>query len=351
MTVLPHGPEPGPAALPSPPVVPGAPRRRREVPSVLATAFGWCAPQVSALAEADPCFEAFLLRANRLQFHLIALAVAHALPCFDIPPPDARRIAGLLRLRKVGAVAEALCGASPPGLRGALWKLPRRLLFPRGYRRLVELLNEPEAARLLHHAPRITPMLLTVLAKIDPALRRPRLVREIKSLLQIEELEYAACALQHLGAAPDRTAALALMGAADSWRAIARRLLKAFEGASGFPSPFPVSGRLQPLDNIRAVRQAGREFGNCLQRFELDYAWRPPQTFCVWRGEEPAVVALIQDPMVGWRVGEIAGHGNAPVSSATTREILQALAPAGIRRWGYACHERWLSRALEGGGE
>lgn len=350
MTVLQHGPEPELAGIACSNVIPSVPIRRRAVPSLLATAFGWCAPQVNTLAEADPLFEPFLLRANRLQFHLIAMAVALAMPDPDITPHDAKPLAALLRLRKVATVAEAVCGWCPPGLRGALWKLPKRPLSRRGYRRLIELLNEPAAARVLHQSDRITPLLLAVLARIDPALRRASLVREIKSLREIEELEYAACALQHLGAASDRAAALAQLGAANSLRDIAKRLAKAFDASRADPDAWPGSDRLKLLQTLGEVRRTAREFQNCLVGIWYEQVWRQQRQFYVWRGECPAMVALADDAFVGWQVAEIRGTANAVVPAPTSREILRDFAAAGIRRWRHACAENWLCRVNQTGG-
>jgi hypothetical protein len=77
--------------------------------------------------------------------HLIALSLAHLK---EISPD----ISEFLVSGSVRTVTEQIMGRCPIGLKRALGKLPSRVMPPESYRCLVELLADPDTAKLLHHA-------------------------------------------------------------------------------------------------------------------------------------------------------------------------------------------------------
>jgi hypothetical protein len=117
----------------------------RYTPGHLLAPFGWAAEAVGAMVEAEPTLLFHLFELDRARMHLIALALAH-LNDFS---PD---IGIFLVSGSVRAVTERILGRRPTGIKRALGNLSSRVMPPENYRRLVELLANPDTAKLLHHA-------------------------------------------------------------------------------------------------------------------------------------------------------------------------------------------------------
>jgi hypothetical protein len=136
-------------------------------PGFLLTPFGWAAEPLAALVNAEPSLLTDLFGICRPRMHLIALGLAHLNPPL---PPDV----GPVLLRGLAwQVLDRVLGQRPAGLKRALGRLPVEVLQPENYRRLVYLLADPEAAKVLHHADQIDDLAIRVLADLPQPLRRP----------------------------------------------------------------------------------------------------------------------------------------------------------------------------------
>ncbi len=118
-------------------------------PGFLLTPFGWAAEPLAAMARAEPAFLAHLLELGRPRMHVIALALAHVedemTPLFAL----------FLARASAREIVDRVLGRRPAGLTRALQRLPDGVLERDSYRGLVDLLDEPESAKLLHHADQI----------------------------------------------------------------------------------------------------------------------------------------------------------------------------------------------------
>jgi hypothetical protein len=136
-------------------------------PGFLLTPFGWAAEPLAALVHAEPSLLTDLFGISRPRMHLIGLGLAHLSPPL---PPDV----GPLLLRGLAwQVLDRVLGQRPAGLKRALGRLPVAVLQPANYRRLIDLLTDPEAAKALHHADQIDDLAIRVLADLPLPLRRP----------------------------------------------------------------------------------------------------------------------------------------------------------------------------------
>jgi hypothetical protein len=99
--------------------------------------------------------------------HLIALAVAH----LSLPVPP--EIGPLLVRASARQVLHQVFGQPPVGIRRVLSHLPDAVLSRENYQRLVDLLVDPEAAKVLHHADQIDDTAIRVLADLPQKLRQP----------------------------------------------------------------------------------------------------------------------------------------------------------------------------------
>ena len=136
-----------------PAVTAGPPRP----PGFLLTPFGWAAEPLAAMVHAEPTMLAGLFEMSQAPMHLIALALAH----LDTQvPPD---IGLFLARRSSRKVLDQGLGHAPAGIERALHRLPVAVVNRRNYRRLVNLLDDPESAKVLHHAAKISNSTIRVL--------------------------------------------------------------------------------------------------------------------------------------------------------------------------------------------
>jgi hypothetical protein len=98
--------------------------------------------------------------------HLIALAVAHHAGCRQ------KSVHCWVRASARQVVVEVF-GQPPVGIRRVLSHLPDAVLSRENYQRLVDLLVDPEAAKVLHHADQIDDTAIRVLADLPRKLRKP----------------------------------------------------------------------------------------------------------------------------------------------------------------------------------
>jgi hypothetical protein len=119
------------------------------------------------MMRADGSLFADLFAIGRSRMHLIALAVAH------LNLPVRPKIGPLLVRASARQVLNQVLGQPPVGLRRALSHLPDAVLSRENYRRLVDLLVDPQAAKVLHHTGQIDDTAIRVLADLPQKLRRP----------------------------------------------------------------------------------------------------------------------------------------------------------------------------------
>ena len=135
-------------------------------PGFLLGPFGWAAEPVAAMMRANRGLFADLFAIDRSRMHLIALAVAH----LNLPVPP--EIGALLVRASARQVLNQVLGQPPVGIRRVLGHLPDAALSRENYRRLVDLLADPQAAKVLHYADQIDGTAIRVLADLPQKLRR-----------------------------------------------------------------------------------------------------------------------------------------------------------------------------------
>lgn len=113
-------------------------------PGFLLAPLGWAAERLVLALWDDPALLAEVIHLGRCRMHLIALALAHR----DEAIP--REFAETLLRGSAGKILDAVLDHRPVGLRRAVQRLPHRVIGAAGYRRLVQLLDDPAAAKLLH---------------------------------------------------------------------------------------------------------------------------------------------------------------------------------------------------------
>ena len=212
------------------------------------------------------------------------------------------------------------------------------------YLDLIELLTEPQAAKVLWHIPKISPLMIETLIALPNAFRTRPIVEAIKDRYQLKQLLYAVTAAaklepdlsdkdiaasveQAIKDRPDQTDSDEPFNIMD-W--LNKRLAKA-----QFPTPpWPGNTKLCPLADPKDLLQTAEKFDNCLGR-QIHQVIGGRQYFYLWKGLKPAVAALDHDPIVGWVVGEILGPKNNMISHQTRAAILAEFRAVGFHNFDY----------------
>ena len=135
-------------------------------PGFLLTPFGWAALPLALVVSAYPSLLVDLFGVTRERMHLIGLALAH------VEPPSSFEPASLLIRGSTRAVLQHVLGRCPIGIRRVAKHLPPQVLQRQNYRHLVDLLDDGESAKVLHHASKIDDLAVQVLADLPRPLRR-----------------------------------------------------------------------------------------------------------------------------------------------------------------------------------
>jgi hypothetical protein len=297
----------------------------RRTPGHLLTPFGWAADALVAMVDVKPKLLIHLFELDCARMHLIALALAH-LNEFS-PDRDMFLVSGSVR-----ATIEQILGHYPTGLKRALCKLPSRVMPPESYRHLVELLANPEAAKLLHHARFIYRHTIETLHGLPAPLRKPFIV------LAIERYGSAA-------GFSDGLRLLVSRGAASSFKALVNELSSAsqpgqlFAKLRGIVEALPLLANTFPpiqvgdarrLDQAVTIRSLAKDWQNCLARYlkEIDAG-----TCAVYLWEDssmPAACLVQKYGRLGWFLEEVKGPRNVDIEPNQLSKIRSAFSDVGI---------------------
>ena len=305
---------------------------RLRAPHALCRIFGSHAAAVHQLIAVDPGLADFVARQDRAGIHFLALAVSFGLPDRRA---DLCRLAVMLRTVERVKLLHHILGHRPPaGLAGIFGRLAAAPMPSESYRRLAELMKEPSARKVLAHARRITRQMLDGLAHLPPTLRMPHLARIAGRAETRERLDYALAAIRHKRPDLGELALRASLNAVREADDISRWLDHLLSRLS-FPAP-PWEGDrlLRPILDRSDLRETAKRFNNCLAEHHLLDAVLGRKFFYVWENDEPCVVEICPDDLIGWRTGEIEGVDNAAPSPGTRADIVTRLAANGIIDFG-----------------
>jgi hypothetical protein len=197
---------------------------------------------------------------------------------------------------------------------------------------LIALLREGgEGQKALRHAQTVPVFLVAVLTALPAPLRRTRIVAHLPSRYLAD---LVARTVKHVwGRNPD----------AERLRRLALRLDRAASTTSLFawliedvgvgritPPPIPGTKWLRPILDVSDIERTALKFQNCL-RTRAPLMLRGQGAYYEVLGQEPAVVEIVVGRGGLWRVGEIRGHANGPVSPELLAKIRAYLAQHGAQ--------------------
>lgn len=308
-----------------------APVPARTEPSALLTLIaGEFAPEI---AKVWPEPHSGFLAAPSARRHLACITLALG--------RDVVRLADVLSDARTRDVIRVALGRKEPGLERALTRLGETAWSADAYRRLMDLLADPKAGKILRHAEAIPVAAIERLGRLPAPMGRALAV----SLAITDDAARAvgegfdAIAFRD---GPDVAAAAAARWAA----AETEEALFAAVKVDLYPElpalPFAGTPRLKPLATKAAMREAARRFGNCLAD-RVEHAAAGWSAYYEWTDEGGAIAEVTRDAIHGWRLSEAKAAHNEPLDKDARAALVGELTAMGV----YVGRSSWsLQRAL-----
>lgn len=299
---------------------------RPRPPGYLLTPFGWAAPGLATMVAAEPRLLAHLFELDRWRMHVIALALAHI--DGNVSPQ-----VGLLLVRaSAKEILDHVLGRRPMGIKRVLRRLPYAVLPAESYRQLVDLLNEPETAKLLHHLPEttITDSTIRLLHEVPVPLRSVVLAL-VEFIHRLDHLADGLRLLAARGAAPSFNALVADLAARSQPAQFVARM-KQLVAALPLPETLPPAqiGKARRLDRTEDVRVLAKRWKNCL----VMYTHRIDAGECaiyLWDdANAPAICQVTRHGRLGWFLSDARGPQNVDLEPDQMALIEAAFAEVGI---------------------
>src|ERR1700730_12919053 len=208
-----------------------------------------------------------------------------------------------------------------------------QVLQRQNYHRLVDLLDDADSAKVLHHAAKIDDLALQVLAELPPSWRRP-LPLALSDWPR--KLNGFAATLEFLVARginrsfDDLVAQLATVTARPQLRAMVRGWVESLP----LPETVPPAriGNARRLDNSKGIRSLARTWRNCLDSYteDIDAGFF---ALCVWDDPDISAACLARrHGRLGWFLDEVKGSRNADLDPDQVEVIAAAFARVGVPR-------------------
>ena len=272
------------------------------------------------VAERWPEPHAVFLTAAAPRRHLVCLALAfNGDASIDLD--------GLLHAPLQRAIPLAL-GRGAPGLARALERIGETAWTAEDYKRLIDLLDDHHAAKILRHAGGITPSSVRVLHLLPAPLRKVGLGR-LELTLDQATLVAESCAALANHHDPDAWASAPLRWARAATPAALLEHIRDDLEPSLPARAVPGSARLVPLATRASMRDAASRYQNCL-RGQIRHAAGGWSEFFEWKGDPAAIIEVYRDPLFGWRFEEARLMENKTVPEPTRGEIIAELRRIGV---------------------
>ena len=290
------------------------------------SSLGWAEPIIGDVLHTHPPLALLLLSATRLRLHAVAMVLSVAdggaiceliERALTIPMRDLVRQIGL---------------PEPRGMRRVLGRLPPTILGREDYQRIAALLAEPQAAGVLHHAPLVTPELLSNLEDLPTSLRVPVVVNAIgqrpnAGKLLMEWVQAVTSRIVDDSAGP----LTELIGRSRSFLELRSRLCKIIDGLPALSDiPPPQVGHARRLNTPLEIRKLGQQFQNCLASFHHAEADGTRWVYHWESDTEQAVCEVVRVETMGWFLDDQLGFDNASLAPELAARIRCAFWKVGI---------------------
>jgi hypothetical protein len=256
--------------------------------------------------------------------HLVALALAH------VDGEVSRKLAQILFRGSAGDILDAVIGDRPVGLKRVMRCLPGRVLETESYRRLVRLLADPAACKLLHHAGEIDDATIEAIDDVPVALRSVVFAMQV-SFRDMETLGDGLRYLVRRGVAAnfeDLVADLAHLRQPEQLIAKLRSLAEALPLPEGLP-PVQIA-QARRIDDAAELRNLAKRWRNCLENYVEAVDGGTCAIYLWEHADIRAACAVSRCARFGWFLTEVNGPRNADIPAPRLEIIRSAFDSAGI---------------------
>lgn len=259
---------------------------------------------------------------------------------------DVARLAGVLTDARTRDVIRVALGHKSAGLERALARLGETAWSAGAYRRLMDLLADPRASKVLRHAAAIDAAAIERLGRLPAPMGRALALALLITDDGARAVGEAADAIAFRDGPAAADAAAARWAEAETEEALFAAV-KVDLYPELPPLPFAGTARLKPLATKAAMREAARRFGNCLAD-RVEHAAAGWSAYYEWTGDEEAggegaIAEVTRDAIHGWRLNEAKGPYNEPLDKEGRAALVGELTAMGV----YVGRNSWtLERAL-----
>jgi hypothetical protein len=257
--------------------------------------------------------------------HLIALAVAH----LSLPVPP--EIGPLLVRASARQVLHQVFGQPPVGIRRVLSHLPDAVLSRENYQRLVDLLVDPEAAKVLHHADQIDDTAIRVLADLPQKLRQPLAFAVADWPRKLHGLTDSLQFLVSRGVGSHVDELVVELATVTAWPQLAA-MVEFWVGRLLLPETMPPAtvGNGRRLDRVGTVCSLAGRWRNCLASYGSSIDAGTCAVYLAEGAERPAACLLNRHGRLGWFLDEVKGPRNVEIEPQQLALIRTAFADVGV---------------------
>ena len=288
----------------------------------------WVVNWIDDLCRIDPLFLLHMREQASAYIHylcLIRLAWRQA----DEEPMIIEQ-ARLLRQKQQRSLLNELYTPYPTGLLKVISKLDDRPLSKGDYRRLLKALEHPASRLFLAHASTIKTYHLQWLQDFPHEYFHWHILNTIEQASNYQQLRFMAEATAKFpesNLSTQQRYSLKQLKTFDQLRHwFQRQLLK----ITFPPPPWCGNESIQPVTTMKALKQAAYRFQNCI--FEYGRAVMAGQRYFYVSDKGPAVISLIKDPLIGWRIEEINGINNVSLGEDSITSITDHFAEAELHQ-------------------
>ena len=297
----------------------------RDKPGHLLAPLGWAADALGAMVEVEPTLLLHLFKMDPARMHLIALALAHL-------NEFAPNLGIFLVSGSVRAITEQILGHCPTGIKRVLGHLPSSVLAAEDYRRLVELLADREAAKLLHHARSIDGSTIKTLHGLPSSLRNPFMVHALKCHDTMNKFSDGLRLLVARGAASSFDALVCDLASVSKSDQLFAKLRDIVEALPLLPSTLPPTqiAKARRLDQAADIRALAKSWRNCLASYLTDIDAGTCAVYLWADSAAPAACSVRKYGRLGWFLDQVKGPRNADIEPERLAIIGSAFNEAGI---------------------
>jgi hypothetical protein len=294
---------------------------------VLLKPFGWAADLLVSILAAKPNLLPKFLEIDHSRMHLIALSLAH------LDGELTKDLGETLVRGPTQSIVESLPTSHPSRLEGVLNQLPSDVLEPSDYRRLVALMEDDNAAKLLEDASFVSDSLIRALDSLPLPLRTPCIINSIDCI----DLEYGLSdglrLLVSRGAAPGFDALVSELGSILEEDRLCSKMLELLE-ALPLPTTFPPPqiDNACRIDHPAAIRSLAHTLNSDLDEYIVEvnagrcalYLWTDSNFL--------ACCVVTRCERLGWFLNSVNGSQNYRVDQEQLVQIRSAFLGEGFPR-------------------